>query len=296
MNRRGFLQTMGLAGATVALPRTGQAAEAGTGEEPYGVLVDTTRCVGCNTCTSACAEANGNPEPPDPDAVTKPNEKQFTAIGRFQTSKGEVYVKRQCMHCLSPACASACLTAAMKKTAKGPVVWREDKCMGCRFCMISCPFNGPKFEYTSTNPRIRKCQMCASRLAKGKQPACVENCPEEALTFGKRSELIRIAHKRIADNPDQYVDHIYGEREAGGTSMLYLAGVPFDQLGFPTDVGEESYPSMTANFLYSVPMILTLAPAVMLGVANAGKHEAEETKHSRTDTAEPGDDPAGKEV
>jgi formate dehydrogenase iron-sulfur subunit len=296
MNRRGFLQTMGLAGATVACPRMGQAAEGKPGQEPYGVLVDTTRCAGCNTCTSACAEANGNPEPPDPDAVTKPNEKQFTAIGRFKTSKGEVYVKRQCMHCVSPACASACLTSAMHKTPQGPVTWREDKCMGCRFCMISCPFNVPKFEYTSTNPRIRKCQMCAGRIAKGQQPACVENCPEEALTFGKRSDLLRIAHKRIADKPDEYVDHIYGEREAGGTSWLYLAGVPFGELGFPTDVGETSYPNLTASFLYSVPMILTLAPAVMLGVANAGRREEEKDHAVNVEAVEPDPAEVEKEV
>jgi formate dehydrogenase iron-sulfur subunit len=270
MNRRGFLKTLGLAGATVACPRVGTAAEPkARAVDPYGVLVDTTRCAGCNTCTLSCAEANGNPEPDDPDAVTRPTTKQWTAIKGFETSKGEVYVKRQCMHCVSPACASACLTSAMHKTADGPVVWTEDKCMGCRFCMVSCPFGGPKFEYSSTNPRIRKCVMCADRLARGEQPACVENCPEEALTFGKRADLLRIAHKRIADAPDRYVDHIYGEREAGGTSWLYLAGVPFEELGFPTDVGETAYPTLTASFLYSVPMVLTLAPALMLGVAKA---------------------------
>jgi Fe-S-cluster-containing dehydrogenase component len=246
------------------------------GTDPYGVLVDTTLCAGCNTCTLSCAEANGLPEPDDPDAVTRPTTTQWTAIRPFQTSKGEVYVKRQCMHCVTPACASACLTSAMKKTADGPVVWREDKCMGCRFCMVSCPFDGPKFEYSSANPRIRKCRLCADRIAEGNEPACVENCPEGALTFGKRSELLRIAHKRIANGSDRYVDHIYGEREAGGTSWLYLAGVPFGELGFPTDVGEESLPSLTSSFLYSVPMVLTLAPAAMLGLTKAARSGEEE--------------------
>jgi Fe-S-cluster-containing dehydrogenase component len=247
--------------------------------------VDTTRCVGCNSCTYACAEANGLPEPEDPDAVTRPTTKQWTAVRRFKTSKGEVCVKRQCMHCVSPACASACLTAAMHKTAGGPVVWREQKCMGCRFCMVSCPFDGPKFEYSSTNPRIRKCVMCAGRLAKGQEPACVENCPEDALKFGKRDDLLRIAHKRIANNPEQYVNHVYGEREAGGTSWLYLAGVPFGELGFPTDVGEASYPSLTSTFLYSVPMVLTLAPALMLGVAKATHPENGEEAGPGTESA-----------
>jgi formate dehydrogenase iron-sulfur subunit len=287
MNRRTFLKTLGLAGATVVCPRTSGAAEPSGGVEPYGVLVDTTRCVGCNTCTSACAEANGLPEPEDPEAVTRPTTTQWTAIGRYRTSKGEVFAKHQCMHCVSPACHSACLTAAMDKTAQGPVVWHEDKCMGCRFCMISCPFDGPKFEYTSTNPRIRKCVMCAERLKKGKQPACVENCPEGALTFGKRSDLLREAHKRIGDAPAQYVDHVYGEREVGGTSWLYLAGVPFDEIGFPTDVGETSYPSLTAPFLYSVPMVLTLAPTLLVGVAKALRHEDEPKNGESNGSAAP---------
>lgn len=280
MNRRGFLKTLGLAGATVVCPRTSGAAEPSGGfGEPYAVLVDTTRCVGCNTCTSACAEANGLPEPEDPEAVTRPTTTQWTAIGRYKTSKGEVFAKHQCMHCVSPACHSACLTAAMEKTPRGPVVWREDKCMGCRFCMISCPFDGPKFEYSSTNPRIRKCVMCADRIAKGQQPACVENCPEGALTFGKRSDLLRDAHKRIGDAPEQYVDHVYGEREAGGTSWLYLASVPFEEIGFPANVGETSYPMLTAPFLYSVPFVLTLAPTLLVGVAKAMRHGDEGDGH-----------------
>jgi len=276
MDRRGFLKTLGLAGATLTLPRGGAAAQSDGDAEPCGVLVDTTRCAGCNSCTYACAEANGLPEPEDPDAVTRPTTEQWTAVRTFKTSKGEVHVKRQCMHCVHPACGSACLTAAMKKTAEGPVVWREEKCMGCRFCMVSCPFDGPKFEYSSANPRIRKCILCADRIRDGESPACVENCPEEALTFGTRRDLLRIAHKRIANAPDRYVDHIYGEREAGGTSWLYLAGVPFGELGFPTDVGEASYPSLTSSFLYSVPMVLTLAPALMLGVAKGSRDERDE--------------------
>lgn len=268
MDRRGFLKTLGFAGATALCPGTSRAAEPSGGGDPIGVLVDTTRCVGCNACTLACAEANGLPEPDDPEAVTKPTVTQWTAVGRFNTSKGEVFAKRQCMHCVTPACDAACLTAALDKTAKGPVVWREDKCMGCRFCMVSCPFDGPKFEYSSTNPRIRKCVLCASRLEKRQQPACVDACPEGALAFGTRRDLLREAHKRIGNAPDQYVDHVYGEREAGGTSWLYLAGVPFDELGFPR-VGEESYPKLTAPFLYSVPMVLTLAPTLLVGVAKA---------------------------
>lgn len=272
MDRRGFLKTLGVAGATVVCPMATRAeAKPEGGEEPFGVLVDTTRCVGCNTCTLSCAEANGLPEPKDPDSVHETSTEQWTAIRSYSTSKGDVYVKRQCMHCQVPACGSACLTKAMYKTAAGPVVWRDQKCMGCRFCMVSCPFDMPRFEYHSATPRIRKCVMCSERVRKGQLPACVENCPQEALTFGKRSILLNIARKRIAENPDDYVKHIYGEREAGGTSWLYLAGVPFDEIGLKTDVGEEPYPTLTANFLYSVPMVLTLAPALFLALSKAGE-------------------------
>ena len=275
MDRRGFLKTLGLAGATVACPKGAMAAEPQRGGDPYGVLVDTTRCVGCNSCTYACAEANGLPEPKDPETVTDTSTDQWTVVKHYQTSRGEVTVKRQCMHCVLPACSSACLTSAMTKTAAGPVVWREAKCMGCRYCMVSCPFDGPRFEYNSATPRIRKCVMCADRIRKGGSPACVENCPEEALTFGKRSELVQIAHKRIAEKPDQYVPHLYGEREAGGTSWMYLAGVPFDQIGFRKDMGETAYPMLTTGFLYNVPAVLTLVPPLLLALSRVTDRKAE---------------------
>jgi formate dehydrogenase iron-sulfur subunit len=295
MDRRGFLKTLGLAGATVALPKVATAAAPAApadGREPYGVLVDTTRCVGCNTCTYACAEANGLPEPDDPDNVHVTSENQWTAIQSFKTSRGQVHVKRQCMHCTLPACASACLTQAMKKRADGPVEWREDKCMGCRFCMISCPYDMPKFEYTSATPRIRKCSMCADRVKKGQEPACVENCPEGALTFGKRADLIQTARKRIADAPDRYVAHVYGEREVGGGSWLYLAGVPFDQIGFRTDLGEEPYPMLTTGFLYNVPAVLAVVPPLLLALSKATGKAVKEDEA----TEEPKPDESGEET
>jgi len=279
INRRSFLLTLGAIAAAAATPASA-ANEESSGEDPYGVLVDTTRCVGCRTCEASCAEANGLP-PPDlaDDAVFQSkrttSENQFTAVSRFETEKGEVYVKRQCMHCLRPACASACLTRAMLKTRGGPVVWREPKCMGCRFCMVSCPFDGPKFEYHSATPRIRKCQMCFSRLREGKVPACVETCPAEALVFGKRRDLLQEARRRIQANPDTYVNQVYGEQEVGGTSWLYLAAVPFDQLGFRVDLGETPYPKLTEGFLYSVPIVLATLPAALAAISRATKRAEE---------------------
>ena len=275
MDRRLFLKSVGLAGAA-ALTAGGREARAeGDAGDPVGILVDTTRCAGCRTCEFACATANGLPEP-DPDLELRPgmrrepSERQWTVVNCYETEEGdEIYVKKQCMHCLQPACASACLTKAMLKTEDGPVLWREDKCMGCRFCMVSCPFDIPKFEYGSANPRIQKCVMCFSRIREGEKPACVANCPNEALLFGKRSELLEIAYRRIYQAPDDYVHHVYGEHEAGGTGWLYLAAVPFEKLGFRTDLGKRAYPELTTGFLYSVPLVLALWPAFLLGLRKA---------------------------
>ncbi|MDH3216747.1 MAG: 4Fe-4S dicluster domain-containing protein [Candidatus Krumholzibacteria bacterium] len=279
MDRRDALKTMGLLGASTLLGDSAAAEERASDAEFFGVLVDTTRCAGCRNCEFVCAETNGLPDPPDDDSVLeqerKPSVTQWSVVNRYETDRGEVFVKRQCMHCNHPACASACLTKAMLKTGRGPVIWRESKCMGCRFCMISCPFDIPKFEYNSPVPKIQKCRMCWERLAEGEQPACVEECPEEALTFGPRRELLDIARRRIYKSPDRYLNHIYGEHETGGTGWLYLAAVSFEQLGFRADLGTEPYPELTKNFLYSVPVVFALMPLFLLGVSGATKRADE---------------------
>ncbi len=278
MDRRTAVKTLCVATGSVLTAKKLGAQEVDgptDGTEPMAVLVDTTLCEGCRECEFACAEANGLPEAPDEVDFTEErntSETQWSVINRYDTDEGEVFVKRQCMHCLRPACASACLTKAMLKTPEGPVVWREDKCMGCRFCMLSCPFDVPKFEYDSANPRIQKCHMCWERLEEGEVPACVESCPYEAITFGPRSEMIDEARRRIYQEPDKYVHQIYGEHEAGGTSWLYLASVPFDQLGFRTDLGTTPYPDLTREFLYAVPFVLTVIPPFLLALSKASKN------------------------
>jgi Fe-S-cluster-containing dehydrogenase component len=275
INRRGFFQVLGATGLTMAVGKQVLGSSKEEQEvEFYGILYDSTRCVGCQSCEFACAEAHGLAEPedyPDPAVVRKLDENRRCVVNCYETSKGQVYVKRQCMHCNQPACAAACLTNAMDKTVKGPVTWTGRKCMGCRYCMISCPFDIPKFEYHSPNPRITKCDMCFDRLEEGKLPACVENCPAEALTFGTRRELIKEARRRIHENPELYVDHIFGEHEAGGTSFLYLSPVPFDELGFDTNVQKSSYPELSKGFLYSVPTIFVLWPTILMGLHQATK-------------------------
>lgn len=279
MDRRDFLKTLGVAGSTVLIGGTARADAPEEEKEFVGILVDTTRCIGCGTCEEVCAEEHGLPIPEDsddePNVEKKTSEKQWTVVNTYDVGEEEIYVKKQCMHCNQPACASACLVKAMYKTKEGPVIWRGDRCMGCRYCMVSCPFDMPKFEYNSPVPKIQKCNMCYERQQKGQEPACVENCPADALTFGKRRDLLEIARQRIYSEPDKYVHHIYGEHEAGGTGWLYLASVPFEKLGFRTDVDLTPYPEKTKDFLYGVPVVLLLWPAFLLALSNATKHEEE---------------------
>jgi len=278
MNRRDLLRTVGTIGGWALVARPLEAVQAATDADArMGILIDTTKCLGCRMCERACAAANDLPEPTAPvdrTAYRPTSPTQFTAVNRYETSTGTTMVKRQCMHCLQPACVSACLTRAMHRSPQGPVSWQSDRCMGCRFCMVSCPFDIPKFEYDSPVPRIRKCEMCRERLAAGQQPACVAACPAKALTFGPRSELLHLARTRIYGEPGKYTPHIYGEHEAGGTSVLYLAAVPFAELGFRTDLGSAAYPTFTREFLYAVPVVLTLVPPFLLAVAMARREQA----------------------
>jgi len=282
MDRRSFLKAVsfGIAGLTTPFAATKRAhAKHSLSDDFVAVLVDTTRCIGCRSCEEACAEAHHLPIPDvSDDSVFKKRRQtstsQLTVVNRYRTEKGDIFVKKQCMHCNEPACAAACLVKAMQKRKEGPVTW-QDNCMGCRICMVSCPFDIPKFEYNSWNPRIQKCDFCWERLMRGEEPACVEACPQEALVFGKRKELIEEAKRRIYQNPDKYYHHIYGEHEVGGTGWLYISAVPFEQIGFKTDVGTTAYPEYTKGFLYAVPFVLILWPAFLTAIRSLTKAEEE---------------------
>ncbi len=159
----------------------------------------------------------------------------------------------------------------MHKTGAGPVVWDESKCMGCRYCMLACPFDIPKFEYHKAIPKILKCDLCWDRVRTGKQPACVEKCPARVMVFGKRGDLIEIARTRIYQRPNDYHHYLYGEHEVGGTGWLYISPVSMDQLAFKTDLGFTPYPEFTKQFLYSVPVVLILWPAILLALSKAAE-------------------------
>ena len=300
ISRRQFLGMTGVAGAASLVGSTAaQAQEYFAGwPDRYGVLVDTTVCIGCRKCEEACARVNGLP-PPDPPPEDKSifemerrtTSTAYTVVNRFpnpDTDKPPVYVKKQCMHCNEPACASACLVSAFTKTPEGAVVYNASVCIGCRYCLMACPFYIPAYEYDKAlKPRVMKCTMCHDRVTKeGKLPGCVEVCPVQALTFGKRSDLIRLARERIIRNPDKYIDHIYGEHEVGGTSWLYLASVPFEKIGFDMNLGITPYPELTRGFLSAVPLVLTLWPVFFTGVYLFSKRREELAKEERESSHE----------
>lgn len=278
ISRRRFLAWMGAAGVSLAGVR--QAKAAGPDFKGYagsvGVLFDATKCVGCRACEAACNKVNELPAPGKPfDDLSVLNEKRrtsaqtFTVVNRYTpagTSK-PVFRKIQCNHCLEPACASACFVKAFKKSPQGPVTYDASVCVGCRYCMIACPFEIPAYEYDKVlTPRVTKCTLCAPRLKEGLLPGCVESCPMEALTFGKREDLLRIAHERIRAYPQRYIDHVYGEKEMGGTSWLHLSGVPFNQIGMREDLGTTPAPQLTKGALAVVPMVTGLWPVLLVGI------------------------------
>lgn len=274
LSRRTFFKVnaAGVA-ALAAAPQAASAATAAAHPNARAMLVDTTLCIGCRGCEAACSEANHTAEPEMPgdervfDSRRDTSQRVFTVVNRVSAAgEPERYVKTQCMHCVEPACASACPARALEKTASGAVVYDGSRCLGCRYCMMACPFDVPKFEYDKTMPYVKKCTFCAERQASGLPPACAEVCPSGALTFGTRTELLEEARTRIYQHPDKYVKHIYGEHEAGGTSWLYITDTPFERMGFKQGLRTSPYPDLTKTALSAVPVVMTLWPPLLMGL------------------------------
>jgi len=280
MNRRKFLKGSLLGGTALSVLGKSKKADAsetfGGYPNSMGVLVDLTRCVGCRTCEAACNKEQGLPEPAQPfndlsvlDHKRRTSEGAYTVVNRYEIpgKKHPLFRKIQCNHCQEPACLTSCFVHAYRKTPEGAVMYDPTVCVGCRTCMIACPFYVPAYSYSSVlNPVIKKCIFCyETRLKFGRPPACVEACPRQVLTFGKRKDLIKIGHERIRRHPDIYEDHIYGEKEVGGTSWMYLSSAPFDQVGFDTGLGNQPILSYVKEFLTIVPMVLTIWPALFAG-------------------------------
>ena len=300
INRRQLLKGMIGAGGAVA---SGVASSAIAEEHPahpvaapdaMGMLYDNTLCTGCRDCMTACSETNNLPAetlcpidpaistglwdvPADLDSETK----NIIKLYREKDGDSFAFVKRQCMHCLDPACVTGCPFGALKKNTWGAVTWNSSLCIGCRYCEVGCPFDVPKFQWDKWNPKIVKCELCFDqRLKKNQEPACTEVCPTHAVIFGKRSDLLQKAKQRISDAPGKYFeDRVYGEHEAGGTQVLYLSSVAFTKIGLPKlgDTSLGHYATKVSSVLYrwlSGPIIL----AGVLGAIikrNWKRHEAE---------------------
>ena len=257
MQRRDFLGLVAagaagsLAGCNGERPRKEARADA------VGMLYDSTRCIGCRTCVQKCKEANGLPYDKNViDGVTynAPNDLSGTSktvIRLYAEGDSQAFVKAQCMHCIDASCVSACMLGALQKREYGVVTYERDRCVGCRYCMVACPFNVPKFEWNTAAPQIVKCEMCAHRFKEGKGPACAEVCPREAILFGKLKDLKVEARRRIEKYPERYQPRIFGETEVGGTQVLYLAAVPFEKLGFPK-VGTDPVPEMGETIQHGI--------------------------------------------
>lgn len=232
---------------------------------PKSVLVDLTRCIGCRGCQVACKSWNGRAvqktvmygnftNPPDL------NSECYTNIRFVEGVRGEMpvwsFVKSQCLHCHDPACASVCPVKALQKTDGGPVVYDSERCIGCRYCMLACPFRIPKYEWEKTLPVVQKCTFCAERIRDGLIPACIKTCPTRTMFYGERDDILAEAKARLQKNKERYVPYIYGEAEAGGTSWIYISSVPFADLGFRTHVPKKVLPPLTWDYIAKIPYVI----------------------------------------
>ncbi len=312
VDRRDFLRGAGFAAAAAAAPTE---AMAGIARPPktisphaVGMLYDSTLCIGCKACVAACKAANNMP-PDIPEDLRGWNENTWdspedlsgrtlnvikvyrngAAEQKDREVDGFAFVKRHCLHCVDPSCVSVCPVGAMRKDpATGIVTHNADACIGCRYCVYSCPFGVPQYDFNNPLGKIAKCQFCSHLQKDGKIPACCDVCPTGASLFGAVKDLEQEIERRTTAAPGaaylfprgklgenrppnaatipSYVKGVYGEHEAGGTQVRYLAGVPFPRLGLPT-VGPQSPASIAEGMQHTIYHWL-IAPVVgFLGFA-----------------------------
>jgi len=260
-----------------------------------GILTDVTKCIGCGDCVKACSQRNGLPAIPQKDYRSRDglSGERYTSILHIKKDGQTSFVRKQCRHCLEPACVSACIVGALQTTPEGAVIYDKDKCIGCRYCMMACPFGIPRYEWKSPIPFIQKCTLCYEQIKDGGSPACTAACKQQATIFGDRDELLKIAKQRIADNPDRYINKVYGEKEVGGTSVLYISNVPLEFLAWQPDMDDKPLPDLTWAALKKVPPVALGMAGAMAGtywiierrmqLANGEETELKETGLKETD-------------
>jgi len=270
INRREFLKTAGaglggLALVDSPLSQLEIQAKQQEANDQASMLYDATKCVGCRACQVACKSRSSLPPVTDPERIwERPldlSADTWTLIKLYDGEEGTSFIKANCMHCVEPACASVCPVAALEKTDAGPVVYHAERCIGCRYCMAACPFGIPKAQWYSNAPKIQKCDFCADRLAGGERPACADACPTGAINFGSRQEMLDVAHSRVTDT-ERYVNTVYGEHEAGGTDVLYIAGINPLLLGLP-ELDDRSLPSIDWPYMKAVPWVVGIVGAFL---------------------------------
>jgi formate dehydrogenase iron-sulfur subunit len=310
ISRRRFLAVTGamVAASAAGNPKNACAARKPKAPpNPYGCVVDLTACVGCRTCEQACNRVNHLPPPKERlddrtvlDQKRRPSTGAFTVINRYysgsldqQNQLVPTYVKVQCMHCQDPACASACITGALHKQENGAVTYDKSRCVGCRYCLVACPFQVPAYEYFDPlSPRVRKCTFCYDRISQDGKPGCAAACPMEAITFGNRKMLLEVTRRKIAANPMRYINKIYGEFEVGGTSWMYISKEPFEKLGFLT-LPHYPMPHLTETIQHTIfsymwaPITLFTILAGVMWKVNPGQinqapeHHAQQPQHAQ---------------
>lgn len=305
-SRRDFLKIMGVSSAALLAGRVGAEASEDhqINNDTIGMLYDATKCVGCKACMSACKRVNSDygslafeqakfdqdglwDAPQDLSGSTR------TLIKLFKESdKQWSYVKYSCMHCQKPSCVSVCPVSAMTRDKiTGTVDYNKDACIGCRYCQIACAFNIPKFQWDKAIPQIVKCDLCKNtNLVKKGVTACAEVCPVGAINFGKRKDLLEEANKRLRENPGKYINHIYGEKEVGGTNHLYLSAMQFDKLGLPVlaeaapaEFSEKIQHTIYKGFIAPVALYGTLC---FVALKNMKKHGTQKENHTEQDHKE----------
>lgn len=257
------------------------------------LLFDSTLCVGCGACYSACKERNKLPKTAANFLRDNLSADTFTVVNR----RNNRFVRRMCMHCNEPTCVSVCPVGALVKSAEGPVSYEASKCMGCRYCVQACPFSVPQYEWDDPiTPRVRKCDMCRDRIGAGLATACATVCPTGATKFGNRDELIAEAERRIQNNPGRYINRVYGVAEVGGTSVLLLSDVPFEALGYNTDLLPEPLPHLTWNVLHKLPTVVSIGGVLMSGIwwITKRREEVKEAERKQEERAKECEGPRAK--